>query len=178
MEPSTRRPGLARAVPGSAFTPFEVFPSLAAVPHHYGRCPLDVRTFSAPADHLAVIAALAESGPTDASQIRRPAPACRRTVAAPSLEPLGPGPSTVWTCAVASARLPRSHVAHTPLGRSAAFRRRPPRAADLAARISMRARRLFRRTQTVDGPDACSPRCLKTVAALAPTVSGSPPPLP
>jgi len=178
VEPSTRRPGLARAVPGSAFTPFEAFPSLAAVPHHCGRCPLDVRTFSAPDDHLTVTAALAESGPTDASRIRRSAPACRRTVATPSLESLGPGPPTVWTCTVASARLPRSHVAHTPLERAAAFRRRPLRAAASAARISMRARCLFRKPQTVDGPDACSPRYLKTVAALAPTVSGFPPALP
>lgn len=30
------------SVPRSAFIPFEVFPSLIAVPHHYGRCLLDV----------------------------------------------------------------------------------------------------------------------------------------
>lgn len=36
-------------------------------------------------------------GPTDASQVRRPTPAVRMAIAAPSLELLDHGPSTVWT---------------------------------------------------------------------------------
>ena len=61
--PWTRRSGLSRAVPGSAFTPFEAFPSLAAVPHHYGRCLLDVCRVCAPHARLTTNAALAHSWP-------------------------------------------------------------------------------------------------------------------
>jgi hypothetical protein len=53
--------------------------------------------FCAPHADLTANAALAETGPTDASRIRRSAPACQRTAATPSLEPLDPGPPTVWT---------------------------------------------------------------------------------
>jgi hypothetical protein len=60
------KPGLTRAFPGSAFTPFEAFPSLVAVPHHYGRCLLGVRQLTAPAADLTIDAVLDDSGPTDA----------------------------------------------------------------------------------------------------------------
>jgi hypothetical protein len=46
------------------FTPFEVFPSLVAVPHHCGRCPLGVRLVNVPLADLAAIVAFILSGLT------------------------------------------------------------------------------------------------------------------
>jgi hypothetical protein len=114
VEPSTRRPGLARAVPGSAFTPFEAFPSLAAVPHHYGRCLLDVRRSA----RLTLT-----SRPTRLSQrLARPT---HRESEDPHPPAGGPPQLHRWSHsildrrpsgpdAVTSARLPRSHVACLP----------------------------------------------------------------
>jgi hypothetical protein len=108
VEPVTRRPGLSRAFPGSAFTPFEAFPSLAAVSHHCDLDPLGVRLTIAPLAILTDDMALDDPGPTDASQVRRPTPAVRMTAAAPLLES-----TRSWTDhrldrrTVASARLPR-----------------------------------------------------------------------
>jgi len=46
--PASVDDGPSRIFPDSAFTPFEDFPSLAAVPHHCGRCLLGVRQVIAP----------------------------------------------------------------------------------------------------------------------------------
>jgi hypothetical protein len=65
-------------LPTAPFTPFEDFPSLVAVPHHCGRCPLGVRQLRAPDDGLTTLAAFTHPCSTCAS-VRRP-PACRMTV--------------------------------------------------------------------------------------------------
>jgi hypothetical protein len=115
VEPSTRRPGLSRAVPGSAFTPFEVFPSLAAVPHHCGRCPLGVRRSAR--------LTLTSRSPRLSQRLARPT---HRRSEDPHPPAGGPPPLHRWSRsaldrrpsgpdAVTSARLPRSHVACHPL---------------------------------------------------------------
>jgi hypothetical protein len=46
--PGSENPGHHVSFPTAPFIPFEEFPSLAAVPHHCGRCLLDVRQVNAP----------------------------------------------------------------------------------------------------------------------------------
>jgi len=49
------------------FTPFEEFPSLVAVPHHCGRCPLGFRQMIVPFSYFTAKAAFIHSGSTCAS---------------------------------------------------------------------------------------------------------------
>jgi hypothetical protein len=55
------------------FTPFEDFPSLVAVPHHCGRCPLDVRQVNVPLDDLTAAVAFIPSGSTFCGPKAKPA---------------------------------------------------------------------------------------------------------
>jgi hypothetical protein len=113
--------------PVARFTPFEDFPSLAAVPHHCGRCPLGVRLGRRSLVDLTAYAALVDSGLTCASRVRRPTPACQMTATTSNLWRMpGHGPSIASTSAVTSARLPRLPLAHSLLGPTDAFLRRKP----------------------------------------------------
>jgi len=65
--PGSEDPGHRMSFPTAPFTPFEEFPSLAAVPHHCGRCLLDVRQVNAPFTDFTASVAIVHPGSVCAS---------------------------------------------------------------------------------------------------------------
>jgi len=75
--PVRRPPGTHTRVLDSAFTPFEAFPSLVAVPHHCDRYLRGVRRVTARKVRLATDSRLQRSDPVGAARVRAFPPGCR-----------------------------------------------------------------------------------------------------
>jgi hypothetical protein len=95
--PESEDPARRGTFPSAHSHPTKTCSSLAAVPHHYGRCPLGVRWTMAPFADLAVVVDLRRPGPSCASWVRRPRARNPSVRPHPSEEVrVDPGPPSVW----------------------------------------------------------------------------------